>query len=170
MKFKILSIALFLFFATEGFKEKTIKPLSPRINHVMLYVSDLDASVDFYTRAFDFEINKKPTHLTFEEEDGTRRTLDVKMAFLKFPDQDFIFEMAEQKLNENDDHFSCLYQHFGIDVEDIDFSFKKALKAGGMKLAPIRTVIADDLTAKLAFLKGPDGEVIELMQVESGEF
>ena len=42
--------------------------------------------------------------------------------------------------------------------------------AGGRDFSGIRTVRANDIVARNAFFRGPDGELVELMQVLRGEF
>ncbi|WKK67048.1 hypothetical protein [Lutimonas zeaxanthinifaciens] len=46
----------------------------------------------------------------------------------------------------------------------------RATNAGAEVLAPIRLVQTNGIETKQAFLKGPDGEIIELMQIISGDF
>ncbi len=145
-------------------------PLSPRINHVMLYVSDLQASIDFYTTAFDLEVSKTLDKLQITMPDSSKVEAEVKMAFLKFPGQDFVYELSEQASFPDSTFNGTAFQHVGIDVLDIDAALQRALDAGGELLAPIRLVEGNGVAAKNVFLKGPDGEYVELMQMISGEF
>ena len=141
--------------------------MSPRFNHIMLYVSDLDASIDFYSKAFDLSLVKKLDTLQVKQEDGSFKSNPVKMALMKFPGQGFILELAEIRSEAVSDlHF----QHLGIDVIDIELSLKKAIRFGAVSNRPINTVKADDIIAKNTFLNGPDGESIELMQILEGKF
>ena len=59
--------------------------VSPRFNHVMLYVSDLEASVGFYTKAFDLKVTNRLDSLHITQPDGSKVDAEVNMAFLKFP-------------------------------------------------------------------------------------
>jgi catechol 2,3-dioxygenase-like lactoylglutathione lyase family enzyme len=142
---------------------------SPRFNHVMLYVSDLEKSIQFYTTAFDLEVTNRLNSLTLERPDGTTSTVEVKMAFLKFPGQKFVYELSEQPELESPQG-TALFQHVGVDVEDIDVAFKKMHEAGGEFLSSVKLVKANGVSAKNAFFRGPDGEIIELMELVSGEF
>jgi catechol 2,3-dioxygenase-like lactoylglutathione lyase family enzyme len=148
---------------------KQRKAVSPRINHVMLYVSDLENSIDFYTRAFDLTVTNRLDSLTAVQPDGSEVTRPVKMAFLKFPGQDFVFELSQQP-RDTTSVPNAFFQHVGVDVTDIDTAFKRAVEVGGDVLLQVRTVKAKGIEAKQAFLAGPDGERIELMQIISGEF
>lgn len=143
---------------------------SPRINHVMLYVSNLDNSIDFYTKAFDLKVTNRLDKLIAVQEDGNEVERTVKMAFLKFPGQDFVFELAEHARDTSSINNQFLFQHMGVDVTDIDSAFKRALDKGAEPLLPVRKVKANGIEALQAFISGPDGERVELMQIISGEF
>lgn len=144
--------------------------ISPRVNHVMLYVSDLEQSIDFYTQAFDFQVTNRLDTLIATQPDGTELVRPVKMAFLKFPNQDFVFELSQQVMDTTNRPAAILLQHVGIDVQDIDAAYTRAIDAGAEALLPVRVVKAKGIEAKQAFVGGPDGERVELMQIIAGEF
>ncbi len=146
------------------------RQLSPRVNHVMLYVSNLDNSINFYTKAFDLKVTNRLHKIIAVQEDGSEVERTVNMAFLKFSGQDFVFELAEHARDTTGINNAFLFQHMGIDVIDIDVAYKRALDQGGEPLRPVRIVKANGIEAKQAFIGGPDGERIELMQIISGEF
>jgi len=135
----------------------------------MLYVSDLEASINFYTQAFDFQVTNRLDTLIATQPDGTEVIRSVKMAFLKFPKQDFVFELSQQPV-DSIKPIAFLFQHVGVDVQDIDAAYARAISAGAIELLPVRKVRAKGIEAKQAFVGGPDGERIELMQIISGEF
>ena len=146
------------------------KQISPRINHVVVQVSDLKESIKFYTSAFDLEVtNDRLKHVVYTLADGTKQEKDINLVLLKFPGQDFVFEMSQVGTVKDSVNFD-LFHHVGIDVKDIDKAFEKAVRAGAKVVVPVRLVQTNGIEAKQAFLKGPDGENIELMQIISGEF
>jgi len=148
---------------------KKAPPLSPRFNHVMMIVSNLDSSVAFYTAAFDLKVAQRITELRVTDENGTATPRPVKMALLKFPGQEFVLEMAERPAPATGP--SPNYQHLGVDVRDIAAAADRIRKAGGRDLSPIHTVSTSGGTvAKNMFFVGPSGERVELMQIVSGEF
>ena len=151
-------------------KSEENSPVSPRLNHVMLYVSDLETSVDFYTRAFDFEVSNRIKKILVLQDDGSEVTREVNMAFLKFPGQDFVYELSEQPIDSSWNNQKALFQHVGVDVEDIESAFTRVSQAGAEVVVPVRSVQADELKAKQAFFRGPDGEILELMEMIAGEF
>lgn len=143
--------------------------LSPRFNHVMLYVSNLDSSIAFYTTAFDVKVAKRITEMSVTAANGTTSApRPVRMAFLKFPGQEFVLELAERPATTGGP--SPYYQHLGVDVRDIAAAAERVRKAGGQEMGAIQTVHASGTVAKNLFFRGPNGERVELMQLVSGEF
>lgn len=108
----------------------------------MLYVSDLEQSIDFYTQAFDFQVTNRLDTLIATQPDGTELVRPVKMAFLKFPNQDFVFELSQQVMDTTNRPAAILLQHVGIDVQDIDAAYTRAIDAGAEALLPVRVVKA----------------------------
>jgi catechol 2,3-dioxygenase-like lactoylglutathione lyase family enzyme len=170
MRFRIAIASLLILVIVSCTNNNQHQAISPRVNHVMLYVSDLEKSIQFYTQAFDFEITNRLDTLIATQPDGTELVRPVKMAFLKFPNQDFVFELSEQVADTTNRPVAFLFQHVGIDVQDIDASFSRAMGAGAEALLPVRVVKAKGVEAKQAFVGGPDGERVELMQIMAGEF
>ena len=155
--------------AISAFAPAKKAPLSPRFNHVMMIVSNLDSSVAFYTAAFDVKVAQRITELSVTPPNGTPTAHTVKMALLKFPGQEFVLEMAERPAPATGP--SPNYQHLGVDVLDIAAAAERIRKAGGRDLTPIQTVKTSTGTvAKNMFFLGPSGERVELMQIVSGEF
>lgn len=164
-----LAIPLALVVGLVGFARDASPELSPRFNHVMLYVSDLEASIEFYTAAFDVEVTQRLTSITVVAEDGTETTNPVRMAFLKFPGQEFVLELSEREVPDGGP--SALFQHLGIDVADIDAAAERVLAAGALNFTGVRTVRATGgIEAKNAFFVGPDAEQLELMEMVAGTF
>ena len=163
-----LAALLVLGAALTAFTLRSPAEVSPRFNHVMLYVSDLDASIAFYTEAFDLEVTDRLDALTFIGPDGSEASTSVQMAFLRFPGQDFVLELSEQQVE--DDGTSPYFQHIGVDVTDIEAAAARVQSAGGRDFSGVRTVRARDLVARNAFFLGPDGEMVELMQMLQGTF
>ena len=158
--------------AVSAFAPAKEAPLSPRFNHVMLVVSNLDSSITFYTAAFDLQVAQRITELTVTGADGAPSARPVKMALLKFPGQEFVLELSERPATATTPTGPApYYQHVGVDVRDIAAAAERVGKAGGRSPSPIQTVrISTGTVAKNMFFRGPSGELVELMQVVSGEF
>jgi catechol 2,3-dioxygenase-like lactoylglutathione lyase family enzyme len=84
------------------------------INHVALEVDDLDAALDFYGRAFDFELRGRVPG----------------MAFLDMGDQ-FLALAATGKSDADG------ARHFGLVVDDLD-SARRRLEEAGAEILPGR--------------------------------
>ena len=143
--------------------------LSPRFNHVMLYVTNLDSSITFYTTAFDLQVAQRITEMSVTAPNGTTSApRPVRMALLRFPGQEFVLELAERPATAAGP--SPYYQHLGVDVRDIAAAAERVRKAGGQEMSATQTVRAGGTVAKNAFFRGPSGERVELMELVSGEF
>ena len=165
---KKLTLLLYLFFLiTSGIAQT---PLTPRFNHVFLYVSNLDSSIQFYEAAFDVRVSQKFSELEITQGDSTFKR-NLKIAFLKFPNQDFVFELAERPKTINTTNQPELFQHVGVEVKDILPAIQRITKAGGVSMIQMRKVRTNSgLEIRQAFFKGPDQEQIELIQVISGRY
>ena len=100
--------------------------------------------------------------------DGSSQSVPVQMAFLKFPGQEFVLELSEQPVQAGP---SPWYQHLGVDVLDIEAAAERAQNAGARNYSGVRTVRGSSgVVARNAFFVGPDGELLELMEMVEGEF
>ena len=170
--FRLTALAAFatIVIAVSAFAPAREAPLSPRFNHVMLTVTNLDSSITFYTAAFDLQVSQRITEMSVTGANGTPSARPVKMALLKFPGQDFVLELAERPAAPATGP-APYYQHVGVDVRDIEAAAERVKKAGGREPSPIQTVSTSGKTvAKNMFFRGPSGERVELMQIVSGEF
>lgn len=145
------------------------QPVSPRMNHVFVQVSDLEKSIKFYTNAFDLQVTDRLEHFIVTNPEGNQTEVSRKIALLKFPGQDFVFELGYTNNFGTLPDFA-IYDHVGIDVKDIDEAVERAVNAGAELATPVHSLQTKGLEAKFAHLKGPDGELIELHQILSGEF
>jgi len=160
---------LLLAASVTGFALRPAAPLTPRFNHVMLYVGNLEASIGFYTKAFDVRVTQRIDTLRVTRPNGAESTNAVRMAFLRFPGQDVVLELAERQVpNAGAPPF---YQHVGVDVGNIETAAARVQAAGGRDWSGISTVRPNGGTvARNGFFRGPDGEMVELMQLVQGEF
>ena len=169
---RLTALAAFatIIIAVSAFVPAKEAPLSPRFNHVMLTVTNLDSSITFYTAAFDLKVSQRITEMRVTGADGAPSTRPVKMALLKFPGQEFVLELAERPAPPSTGP-APYYQHLGVDVRDIVPAAERVRKAGGQELSPVQTVrTSGGSVAKNMFFRGPSGERVELMQLVSGEF
>lgn len=117
--------------------------------HIALYTDCFEETIGFYQRAFDAKLMG-----TFEV--GTRGCwLDIGGDILE------VFEGGENA----DGHF----KHFAVACDDVDALYAKALSCGAAphtEPKDIELPLDEPLAARIAFVKGPNGEQIELFDVK----
>ena len=142
----------------------------PAFNHLYLEVRNIDSSVKFYTRAFDLKVTDHFNQLEITQADSTFKR-SVKIVFLKFSGQDFVYELGERTDPNDTTRQGNLFQHVGVEVKDIAVALQRGIDAGGKLGRPIRRVrTSSGLEIKQAFLRGPDGELIELTEIVTGNY
>ena len=94
---RLTAVAAFatIIVAVSAFAPAKKAALTPRFNHVMLVVSNLDSSIAFYTTAFDLQVAQRITELRVTGANGNQNARPVKMALLKFPGQEFVLELMQ---------------------------------------------------------------------------
>jgi predicted enzyme related to lactoylglutathione lyase len=142
----------------------------PAFNHLYLAVHNMDSSLKFYTKAFDLKVTDRFNQLDITRTDTSSKRA-VNIVFLKFPGQDFVYELAERSDKNDTTRPGNLFQHVGVEVKDNVIALQRAVNAGGKMYMPIRRVrTSSGLEIKQAFIKGPDGESIELTEIISGGY
>lgn len=149
-------------------------PDRPTLHHVSLFVSDLEASTKFYTSGLGLTLRER-----FEDIVG-RRTAG-----------EFSFGVASVFLEAGEGRYVELHpagqgtmappgfplNHLALGVPDVDNSYARALCAGGSAFdipipdqhwdgTPLNVLMSGERPEpmRMAFLQGPDGELIELYQ------
>ena len=136
-------------------------PFRPLLNHCAIYAHDLDRSIAFYGRAFGLALKNRWQEIVLivagEEqrlampgahlEDGAGRLIEI-------------FATADVSGNREDEK---PVNHFAFEVEDVASAFQTALAAGAQQDTPPATVIVGSARVEIAFVRGPDGERIELL-------
>ncbi len=146
----------------------------PTLHHVSLFVSDLEASIVFYTSGLGLTLREE-----FDDIIGLRAS------------GDFPFHVASIFLEAGDGRYVELHpagdgamsppgfpmNHLALAVVDVDAAYDRALTAGatpfGFTLhtehwdgAPLDVIMSGERPEpmRMAFLQGPSGELIELYQ------
>lgn len=124
-----------------------------RILHTMLRVTDLEKSIDFYTNVFDMNLLRKKD---FPEGKFT-------LAFVGYGTEE---ENAVLELTHNWDTDSYelgnAYGHIAIAVDDAYKACDDIAARGGDVVRPAGPMKGS--TTVIAFVKDPDGYMIELIQ------
>jgi glyoxylase I family protein len=134
-------------------------PVSNGFHHVAIRSRDFDKSVGFYTQALGFG-----PKLAWGDAPGRAIMLDTGDGnYLE------IFERPDQPPAEEG---RDAILHFALRTDDVDAALARAREAGcAVTMEPTdvkidTTLGADPTPVRIAFFKGPDGEVIELFANE----
>jgi catechol 2,3-dioxygenase-like lactoylglutathione lyase family enzyme len=124
-----------------------------RFTHVAFRASDIDRSIRWYGEAFGA---KKVFHA---KQEGER----PELLFLEFAKGQFVelFTNGKSKLQESPDAIG--YQHFCLQVNDLEQALQHL---ASVNVHPHRGPFAGRGQYRLAFISDPDGNVIELMQIQ----
>jgi len=124
-------------------------------HHVAIFATDFDKSLDFYTVGLGF----KPI-LAWGTENNRAVMLDIG-------DGGCIELFAGVKVSKIHDEMAGEWLHFAISTDDAEGAYNAAIEAGAKTQMPPTDLIIPStppLPVKIAFVKGPDGEVIEFFQ------
>jgi lactoylglutathione lyase len=124
-----------------------------RILHTMLRVGDLEKSIAFYTDVIGMQLLRKNDNTEYK----------YTLAFLGFGDekQGAVLELTYNwGVTEYD--LGSAYGHVAIGVDDI-YSTCDAIKAAGGNITREPGPVKGG-TTEIAFVKDPDGYMIELIQ------
>ncbi len=121
-------------------------------HHVFLRVSDIERSIKFYTEVLGFT------------ERASWGTGAGKLVLLDTGDGNY-FELGQGNVNEGG-----FYQHVALRTDNCDKALEAVRQAGAtitMEPRDIDLPTNPPIKIRIAFFKGPDGEVIELFQNEA---
>jgi catechol 2,3-dioxygenase-like lactoylglutathione lyase family enzyme len=121
-----------------------------RFHHIHLLCSDLQNSIDFFTGVLGATL---VTLKKFGVADGAVMDLEGTMVNLRVARED-------EPVNTDTSRANYGYHHICVQVEDIDAAYKELSDKNIEFLAPP----ADAGENRIAFCKGPDGIVIEVLQ------
>lgn len=126
-----------------------------KILHAMIRVKDIEASMRFYSELLGLE---KTHEIKLD---------DCTLHFLKGKDGDFEIELTENfETPESGYTNGNAFGHFALETQDMD-AFDKKFKAftgeyGGEYI--YEPFVMEEAQSKIAFIKDPDGNEIEIIQ------
>jgi glyoxylase I family protein len=140
---------------------------APGFHHVAIRAVDFDETIRFYTEGLGFSV-----HYRFSVPERIDRA-----AFLDAGDGRFVEVFGEgsavqsegRRRQPNEDRTEGAMLHFCLRVTDVEASYARALAAGAdSRVAPRTSRIGADplVEVRIAFVAGPNGEVIEFLQSE----
>ena len=127
-----------------------------RILHTMLRVGDLDKSIQFYTEVMGMTLLRTNENKQYE----------YTLAFLGYGDesQGAVIELT-YNWGASEDDLGTAFGHIAIGVDDI-YTTCDAIKAAGGNVTREPGPVKGGST-HIAFVKDPDGYMIELIQNKS---
>ncbi len=140
---------------------------APAFHHVALRATDFDRTVKFYTEGLGFKV-----HFEFEVPGRIDRA-----AFLDAGDGRYVeifgsgsaVQSEGRRRNPGEDRTEGALLHFCLRVADTDAAYARALAAGAeSRVAPRIGTLRQNppVEVRIAFVTGPEGEVIEFFQSE----
>ncbi len=138
---------------------------APGFHHVAIRAIDFDETIKFYTDGLGFTI-----HYGFSVPDRIDRA-----AFLDAGDGRFvevfgpasIVQSEGRRRQLNEDRTEGALLHFCLRVADTESAYARAIAAGATsRVTPVKRQLGEDpsVEVKIAFVTGPNGEVIEFLQ------
>ena len=122
-----------------------------KILHAMIRVKDIDASMKFYTKLLGLE---KTHEIKLE---------DSILHFLKDKDSDFEIELTQNfDIPENGYQNGNAFGHFAVETKNMN-EFDKKMKNSGYEYL-YEPFILEEASSKIAFIKDPDGNEIEVIE------
>jgi len=140
---------------------------APGFHHVAIRAVDFDETIRFYTEGLGFRV-----HFPFSVPGRIDRTTFLDAGdgrFVEVFGQGSTVQAEGRRRFPNEEPTEGAVLHFCLRVADVDASYQRALDAGaGSRVAPgTRRLSADPVVeVRIAFVTGPNGEVIEFMQSE----
>ena len=123
---------------------------APSLVHIHLYCNQLEPMIKFFTEGFDAQLTLRRK---FDEDDGVVLNLGTPP----------LLYIQQTKVDAAKSGIAA-YDHIGFNVGDIEVALKKAMSAPGATLD--RGIQAGGLggKSKTAFVRGPEGIKVELVQ------
>jgi catechol 2,3-dioxygenase-like lactoylglutathione lyase family enzyme len=140
---------------------------TPGFHHVAIRAVDFDATIQFYTQGLGFKV-----HYRFSVPDRIDRA-----AFLDAGDGRYIEVFGQgstvqsegRRRRPDEEPTEGALLHFCLRVTDVEASYARALAAGAVsRIAPRIARLGGEPPAEvqIAFVVGPNGEVIEFLRSE----
>jgi glyoxylase I family protein len=140
---------------------------APGFHHVAIRAVDFDESVKFYTEGLGFRV-----HFPFSVPGRIDRAAFLDAGdgrFIELFGQGSTVQAEGRRRLPNEERTEGAMLHFCLKVTDTDASYARAMAAGAdSRIEPRSVRLGEDplVEVRIAFVTGPNGEVIEFMQSE----
>ncbi len=138
---------------------------APGFHHVAIRAVDFDETIRFYTEGLGFRV-----HLPFSIPGRIDRAAFLDTGdgrFIEVFGQGSIVQAEGRRREPNEDRTEGALLHFCLKVVDTNAAFARAMAAGaGARVEPVTRRLSEDplVEVRIAFVTGPNGEVIEFME------
>ena len=122
---------------------------APVLAHIHIYCNQLEPMIEFFVKGFDAQLVMRRK---FGNDDGAVVSMGAAPLYI----QQSKVDAAKSGI--------VSYEHIGLNVGDIEAALKKAVAAPGAKLDRDIQAAGVGGTAKAAFVRGPEGIRVELVQ------
>ncbi len=140
---------------------------TPGFHHVAIRAVDFDETIKFYTEGLGFRV-----HFPFSVPGRIDRAAFLDAGdgrFVEIFGQNSTVQAEGRRRFRWEDRTEGALLHFCLKVVDTDASYAQALAAGAVsRVEPISRRLSEEplVEVRIAFVVGPNGEVIEFMQSE----
>jgi catechol 2,3-dioxygenase-like lactoylglutathione lyase family enzyme len=137
----------------------------PGFHHVAIRAVDFDETVRFYTEGLGFRV-----HFPFSVPGRIDRAAFLDAGdgrFVEVFGQDSMVQAEGRRRRPDEERTEGALLHFCLRVADTDAAYARAMAAGaGSRVEPVTRRLSEDplVEVRIAFVTGPNGEVIEFMQ------
>jgi catechol 2,3-dioxygenase-like lactoylglutathione lyase family enzyme len=148
----MISVCLLSFLAIPAFAADAPQPRpadAPVLAHIHIYCNQLDPMIEFFVKGFDAQLIMRRK---FGSDDGAVISMGAAPLYI----QQSKVDAAKSGI--------VAYDHIGLNVGDIEAALKKAMSAPGAKLDKDIHAVGVGGTAKAAFVRGPEGIRVEMVQ------
>jgi glyoxylase I family protein len=138
---------------------------APGFHHVAIRAVDFDESIRFYTEGLGFRV-----HFRFSIPGRIDRAAFLDTGdgrFVELFGQGSTVQAEGRRRQPNEERTEGALLHFCLRVADADASYARAIAAGAeSRIEPRAVRLSEDpmVEVRIAFVTGPNGEVIEFMQ------
>ena len=138
---------------------------APGFHHVAIRAIDFDESIRFYTEGLGFRV-----HFPFSVPGRIDRAAFLDAGdgrFVELFGQNSAVQAEGRRRRPDEERTEGAVLHFCLKVTDTDASYARAMAAGAAsRVEPVTRRLSEDplVEVRIAFVAGPNGEVIEFMQ------
>ena len=140
---------------------------APGFHHVAIRAIDFDESIRFYTEGLGFRV-----HFPFSVPGRIDRAAFLDAGdgrFVELFGQNSAVQAEGRRRRPDEERTEGAVLHFCLKVTDTDASYARAMAAGAAsRVEPVTRRLSEEplVEVRIAFVAGPNGEVIEFMQSE----